>query len=85
MNIDYQIEDILDDNINLNHLSKSKELQLEGQPEFVTFPIYTKRASALTVKKIFEALEDENREMTFEENEQMNKECGCTFITLSQN
>ena len=78
------IEDILQDNINLNHLSTSKAMWLDKQPEFQTFPIHTKNANPVKLMILTEKVSQQEG-MNLEDAAEWDMMCGTTFITLGLN
>ena len=76
-------ESIIADNCILNHLSKSKELQLGGKEEFRNFPLITRPPCPVSLMLLFEEVEEEG--MTDKLNEKWERLSGVTYITLGLN
>lgn len=78
------IHDILEDNINLDHLNIEDRVELLKQQEFHSFPIHTKDTDDEVIASLIEEL-NKNQKMDLATATKYDMALGVTEITLGLN
>ena len=79
-------EDILQDNINLNHLGKIAAESLGANKAFENFPVYTKKCDDHVIDRIYSrCMLDGREQISAKEHRQLELETGVTLITIGLN